>query len=154
MVFGMPPMPSELKIMVLGDSPSGLVPFLVALLQRAQGPARVVVLSKDPGPVVANLLQREGHQLQICNSREALEISLSIRPDLVVLEPDVLSGLIAEWSSAQERLRALSGLGPICSHCKKIRKPDGQWEAIEAYLGRNFPCEFTHTLCPTHRQNL
>jgi hypothetical protein len=148
----MSPIQSEAKIMVLGDSPSGLGSFVVALLQRGQGPARVVVLSKDPGPVVTSLLQREGHQLQICNPREALEISLSIRPDLVVLEPEVLTGLIAELSAAQERLRSLSGLIAICSHCKKVRKSDGQWEAIETYLGRNFPCEFTHTLCPAHRQ--
>ena len=137
--------------MVIGNGPPGLAAFTVRLLQRANPTPRIVILSKDPGHIVAALLQREGHQLQRCTSREALEVASSIGPDLVVVENEVLSGLIQELRSAQEHLRAVSGLIPICSYCKKVRKPDGEWEAIDIYFGRSIPGEFTHTLCPDHR---
>lgn len=139
------------RIMVIGNGPPGLAAFTVRLLQRANPTPRIVILSKDPGHIVAALLQREGHQLQRCTSREALEVASSIGPDLVVVENEVLSGLIQELRSAQEHLRAVSGLIPICSYCKKVRKPDGEWEAIDIYFGRSIPGEFTHTLCPDHR---
>jgi hypothetical protein len=137
--------------MVLGGGSTGLAAFLVTLLQRATQSPRLVILSKNPGHIVMNLLQREGHQVQLCTSREALEVALSVNPEMVVLETDVLSGLIGELRTTQQHLRAVSGLIPICSYCKKIRKPDGEWEPIEIYLGHSIPGEFTHTLCPTHR---
>jgi hypothetical protein len=148
---GMPPDESQARIMVLGNGPPGLAAFTITLLQRATPKPRIVILSKDPGHIVAALLQREGHQLQRCTSREALEVASAIGPDLLVVENEVLNGLIEELRSAQEHLRALSGLIPICSYCKKVRKRDGEWEAIDIYLGRLIPGEFTHTLCPQHR---
>jgi hypothetical protein len=142
---------SQRRIMVIGNGPPGLAAFTITLLQRANPTPRVVILSKDPGHIVATLLEREGHQLQRCTSREALEVALSIDPDLVVVETEVLSGLIHELRTTQEHLRAVSGLIPICSYCKKIRNPEVEWEAIDMYLSRSIPGEFTHTLCPSHR---
>jgi hypothetical protein len=147
----MPPDETPTRVMVIGNGPPGLAAFTVMLLQRANPSPRIVILSKDPGHIVAALLKREGHQLQRCSSKEALEVASSIGPDLVVVENEVLSGLLHELRTAQEHLRAISGLIPICSYCKKVRKPDGEWEAIDVYLGRSIPGEFTHTLCPQHR---
>lgn len=45
-------------------------------------------------------------------------------------------------------LRTLRGILPICSHCKRVREDDGDWEAIEAYVRRHSEAEFSHGICP------
>jgi PAS domain-containing protein len=45
-------------------------------------------------------------------------------------------------------LHRLRGLLPICAGCKKIRREDQAWEAIEAFVTRHSLAEFTHGLCP------
>lgn len=47
--------------------------------------------------------------------------------------------------SALHRLR---GLLPICSGCKKIRREDEAWEALEAFIENHSHAHFTHGLCP------
>lgn len=39
-------------------------------------------------------------------------------------------------------------LWPICSHCKKIRDEQGQWQALEAYLSVRVGADFSHSICP------
>ncbi|MCB2226286.1 MAG: DUF3365 domain-containing protein [Desulfarculaceae bacterium] len=55
---------------------------------------------------------------------------------------------IAERDQARREARVLSGLLPICSHCKKIRAKDGRWEHMETYITRNSEADFSHGLCP------
>jgi PAS domain S-box-containing protein len=45
-------------------------------------------------------------------------------------------------------LKVLSGLLPICSHCKKIRDDKGYWTQVESYIGKNSNAKFTHGICP------
>jgi two-component system response regulator VanR len=47
-----------------------------------------------------------------------------------------------------ETIKKLSGLIPICSHCKKIRNDKGYWEQLEIYIKEHSEAEFTHGLCP------
>jgi hypothetical protein len=42
----------------------------------------------------------------------------------------------------------LEGLLPICSHCKKIRDDNNEWNAIEKYISARSAAKFTHGLCP------
>ncbi|MDW7709407.1 MAG: PAS domain-containing protein [Deferrisomatales bacterium] len=53
--------------------------------------------------------------------------------------------LLLQDVSALHRLR---GLLPICAGCKKIRREDQAWEAVEAFVERHSLAEFTHGLCP------
>ncbi|HDQ44155.1 MAG TPA: response regulator [bacterium] len=53
-----------------------------------------------------------------------------------------------------ETIKTLSGLIPICSHCKKIRKDDGYWQRLEEYIHENSDAEFTHGLCPDCEVNI
>lgn len=55
---------------------------------------------------------------------------------------------IAERDQARQDLRVLSGLLPICSHCKKIRSKDEHWERLESYISRHSEADFSHGLCP------
>lgn len=56
--------------------------------------------------------------------------------------------LIEELKDALSKLKVLSGLLPICSHCKKIRDDKGYWNKIEAYIEAHSDAGFSHSICP------
>lgn len=56
--------------------------------------------------------------------------------------------LIQELREALSEVKALSGLLPICSSCKKIRDDHGYWTQVETYITRHSDAVFTHGLCP------
>jgi len=56
--------------------------------------------------------------------------------------------LIVELQEALGEVRALSGLLPICSSCKKIRDDKGYWNQIESYIRDHSEAQFSHSICP------
>jgi ligand-binding sensor domain-containing protein len=46
------------------------------------------------------------------------------------------------------RIKTLSGLIPICSHCKKIRDDRGYWNQLEQFLKAHSEATFSHGICP------
>jgi len=56
--------------------------------------------------------------------------------------------LIHELQEALAHIKALRGLLPICSYCKKIRDDKGYWNQIESYIRDHSDAEFTHGMCP------
>jgi hypothetical protein len=56
--------------------------------------------------------------------------------------------LISDLQKALKEVKALRGLLPICSSCKKIRDDKGYWNQIEAYIGKHSEAQFSHGLCP------
>jgi PAS domain S-box-containing protein len=56
--------------------------------------------------------------------------------------------LIAELREALAKVRALSGMLPISSSCKKIRDDKGYWNQIEKYIRDHSEAEFSHGICP------
>ena len=55
--------------------------------------------------------------------------------------------LISELQDALVQVKTLSGLLPICSHCKKIRDDKGYWNQIEVYILDHSDAEFSHSIC-------
>ncbi|THB77806.1 MAG: PAS domain S-box protein [Desulfobulbaceae bacterium] len=55
--------------------------------------------------------------------------------------------LIAELGRATREISELSGLLPICSHCKKVRDDKGYWKQIESYIEERSTAEFSHSIC-------
>lgn len=55
--------------------------------------------------------------------------------------------LITELRQALENVKQLSGLLPICSHCKKIRDDKGYWSELETYLHAHSDASFSHSIC-------
>lgn len=57
---------------------------------------------------------------------------------------------ITDRKRAEQEIRMLRGLLPICSHCKKIRddKTDGSWFEIETYVTHHSEANFSHSICP------
>ncbi len=56
--------------------------------------------------------------------------------------------LIKELKDALARIKVLSGMLPICAHCKNIRNDKGYWETLETYLRQHTEADFTHGICP------
>ena len=61
---------------------------------------------------------------------------------------------ITELKDAQDRVKILSGLLPICSNCKKIRDDTGYWNKLEAYIKDHSEADFTHGICPACARKL
>ena len=55
---------------------------------------------------------------------------------------------IGELQVAFDQIKTLTGILPICSHCKKIRGDEGYWEQVESYVAKHTEVEFTHGICP------
>lgn len=53
-----------------------------------------------------------------------------------------------ELSDALARVNELSGLLPICSHCKKIRDDKNYWHSVENYISKHSAARFSHGYCP------
>jgi hypothetical protein len=70
----------------------------------------------------------------------------------------VLFGLLFIYmrhlNNALNTIRALESILPICSNCKKIRKPDSDstqmdsWQPIESYISQKTTTKFSHGICP------
>jgi len=57
--------------------------------------------------------------------------------------------LISELQDALSKVKTLSGLLPICSHCKKIRDDKGYWNQVEKYVSEHTDARFSHSICPS-----
>lgn len=98
-------------------------------------------------------------------------VDLFLRPDIPYFSLDhvivgvvtgVVSGILfgmffvytRHLHDALHRIRTLEGILPICSHCKKIRKPNADpremssWEPLEVYITERTRSSFSHGLCP------
>ncbi|MCD4652282.1 MAG: PAS domain-containing protein [Candidatus Cloacimonetes bacterium] len=56
--------------------------------------------------------------------------------------------LVEELQATLTEVKELSGMLPICSHCKKIRDDSGYWQNVEVYMSKHTKAEFSHGLCP------
>jgi PAS domain S-box-containing protein len=56
--------------------------------------------------------------------------------------------LISDLKSALKEIKQLSGLLPICAHCKKIRNETGYWDQVESYIHEHSEAQFSHGICP------
>lgn len=49
---------------------------------------------------------------------------------------------------ATDQVRKLEGLLPFCSHCKKIRDPEGSWLDVDHYIQQHSEASVSHSICP------
>ena len=70
-------------------------------------------------------------------------IIVKARVDLYIKLYQTIHGL----KEALSQVKKLSGLLPICMHCKKIRDDNGYWSQVEDYLGNNSEAQFRHCIC-------
>ena len=85
----------------------------------------------------------------IINGEGKLEKAVHILNDITerkILEIEK-EQLILELKNALAEVKKLSGLLPICSHCKKIRDDKGYWTQIESYIHEHSEATFSHGIC-------
>lgn len=54
---------------------------------------------------------------------------------------------IEELEDALEKIKVLSGIVPICMHCKKIRDDQGYWNQLESFIQKHSSAQFSHGVC-------
>lgn len=55
--------------------------------------------------------------------------------------------VIRDLKQALAQVKKLSGLLPICMHCKKIRDDKGYWNQLEEYITNHSEAGFSHSIC-------
>lgn len=68
-------------------------------------------------------VSREYYYSELLNEKRALEIAI-------------------------QKVRTLSGLLPLCSHCKKIRDGEGAWKQVDEYISEHSDADVSHGVCP------
>jgi len=77
-----------------------------------------------------------------------IELAARVRSILALkAEMDKRKAREEELEKALGEIKVLSGLLPICSHCKKIRNDEGYWQHIEKYISDHSNANFTHGIC-------
>lgn len=52
-----------------------------------------------------------------------------------------------ELEEANQEIKTLKGIIPICMHCKGVRDDDGSWNKLEKYISERSEAEFSHGIC-------
>jgi DNA-binding response OmpR family regulator len=76
-----------------------------------------------------------------------LQARLKIGARITTLQ-QTLSQRVDELQKALTMVKQLSGLLPICSYCKRIRRDGDYWQQLEAYVSEHSEAEFSHGVCP------
>lgn len=93
---------------------------------------------------LAKTFKRMMHQIKsITASRDELNKEIAERKEAEKQR----DRLIWDLQKALTEVKILSGLLPICSHCKKIRDDKGYWTQIESYIHEHSEAEFSHGIC-------
>lgn len=88
--------------------------------------------------------------LLLWDPRESLAyaaINAGIRLIVFIGLAGMVARLAAQARELARRVRVLEGVLPICSFCKSVRRPDGKWENIEAYISQRSAALFSHGIC-------
>jgi len=75
-------------------------------------------------------------------------IALVVPFRLIVKGVGKLERSQAELREALDNIRTLRGLVPICANCKMIRRDDGRWQQLEAYISDHSEATLSHGICP------
>lgn len=69
----------------------------------------------------------------------------------IALENSRYLELLNEKTNALEKafaeIKTLSGIVPICMHCKGIRDDQGYWNQLEKYISEHSDARFSHGIC-------
>lgn len=57
--------------------------------------------------------------------------------------------LVAELQAALHEVRALRGILPICSYCRRVRDDEDFWHSVEHYVAHHTSTRFSHGICPS-----
>jgi response regulator RpfG family c-di-GMP phosphodiesterase len=88
----------------------------------------------------------DGYIARPISNRELLSrISSIVR---ILVAERKLDRLVVELQDTLKKVKTLSGLLPLCSHCKNIRDDKGYWNEIENFIEEHSDIDFSHSICP------
>ena len=126
-------------------------------VQRAcamAGDQPIMVLTANDDDALGNRAIRCGAEDYLVKDR--IDETVVYRAACHAIERNLLrrerDALIEKLSAALERVAQLSGLLPICAHCKRIRDEQGEWRQLELYVRERSAAEFSHGICPSCMQ--
>lgn len=67
---------------------------------------------------------------------------------------DLQKTISHDLTEALSQIKTLEALLPICASCKKIRDDQGEWQILEAYIGKHAGVRFSHGVCPQCAQSM
>lgn len=79
--------------------------------------------------------------------RDELRARIQVGVRLVDLQRR-LAERVEELTRANEQVKQLQGLLPICSYCKQIRVDNDHWQRVETYISQHSEAQFSHGICP------
>ncbi|MDB5106532.1 MAG: histidine kinase [Fibrobacteres bacterium] len=92
---------------------------------------------------------------QLCMGMTMHILTLSLLAELVYRVTQQKKELLIQKAAlaksledANDSIKILRGMLPICSGCKNIREGNGYWKKIEDYLQVHSELEFSHGICP------
>lgn len=97
-----------------------------------------------------------GHVEPLRDASQAIRGVVGVALDLterVRMESD-RERLIEDLQQALDRVKVLSGLIPICSHCKAVRDDNGYWQQVDAFMREHSDVKLSHAICPECAQKL
>ena len=89
-----------------------------------------------------------GRRIMLLNARQ-IERGIGKERIILLAIEDITERKQAELelNNARSKIKILSGMLPICMHCKKIRDDQGYWKQLEAYVSDHSEAEFSHGIC-------
>lgn len=116
---------------------------VVSILNRNQ-------VSASPGaPAQPDLKFAYGGQAYAINAGRGQILDLLLATfENVVSKNQELQEANRKLSEALRDNKALRGLIPICSYCKKVRDDRGYWDQVESYVTKHSDAQFSHGICP------
>ena len=130
---------------------SSLIHDIFNLLYNEAFEIPVIILSDIYDEDIATLALSKGIQDYLI--KQELNYRILSRSMRYALERNKiriqLRDTVEELNKAIENIKTLSGLLPMCAHCKKIRDDEGYWQHVEKYLSERADVEFSHGICPT-----
>jgi AmiR/NasT family two-component response regulator len=112
-------------------------------------PTPVVVLTAHEAPELIKQASKVGVGAYLVKPPDAYKMERAIAIAIARFNDLMeLRRLNTELQDALARVKTLSGLLPICSHCKKIRDDEGYWNQLETYIQEHSEIVFSHGLCP------
>ncbi len=64
------------------------------------------------------------------------------------LAEDEIIKVMNEIQKATQEIKALRGILPLCSFCKKIRDDKGYWHQVDVYIHKHSGADISHGVCP------
>jgi CRP-like cAMP-binding protein len=98
--------------------------------------------------------ERKSVQKELKIYKDHLEDKVKQRTKELLETNEVLSSERTNRERADAKVKILSGLLPICTHCKKIRDDEGYWNQIDGYIKEHSVAEIDHSICPKCEENL